>query len=294
MLKTFALVVAGLAVGFAAAAWLAPSTPATASGATNPSAASPATAGDAAASAARLAWLEDALAVETERRAELEQRVGELAASLDELHAAVPSARGGADNNARSGDELATGEVVGPRARFPRGDPATMAQDTQRRQVERLINAGFAPDRAEWIIRRTQELRMVEMQAQYEATREGRALDPALALGSDRTLRNELGDAEYERFLAAQNRPTSIEVLQVLASSPAERVGLKPGDEIVAYGGTRVFDASELNALTLQGKAGESVVVEIRRDGQPLQLVLPRGPLGITGGFRGPPMRLGR
>ena len=61
-----------------------------------------------------------------------------------------------------------------------------------------------------------------------------------------------------------------------------------PGDEIVAYGGKRVFDVGELNALTLEGTPGESVVLAVRRDGQNVQLVMPRGPIGITGGFRGP------
>jgi hypothetical protein len=294
MLKTLALVVAGLAAGFAIAVWLSPATPAASETVSSSAAPAPLVgSGDAAASTARLASLESALAAEIERRAELEQHVEELAAVLDELRAAAQSGRGGAEN-LPAGRELANGEVVGPRGRLPGGDPVARAQEMQRRQVEVLIQAGFAPDRAEWIIRRTQELRVEQMQAQYEAQREGRTVDPALALGGDGALRNELGDAEYERFLEAQNRPTSIDVLQVLASSSAERAGLKPGDAIVSYGGTRVFDASELNALTLQGNAGESVVVEIQRDGQRLQLVLPRGPLGITGGFRGPPIRLGR
>ena len=44
----------------------------------------------------------------------------------------------------------------------------------------------------------------------------------------------------------------------------------------------------ELNSLTLEGTPGESIAVEVRRDGQTVQLVIPRGPLGITGGgFRG-------
>lgn len=294
MLKTLAFVVAGLAAGFAIAVWLSPGAPVASEPlGSNATPAPLAGSGDAAASTARLTSLERALAAETERRAELEQHVEELAAALDELRAAAQSARGGAEN-LPAGRELANGELAGPRGRLPGGDPVARAQDAQRRQVEILIQAGFAPDRAEWIIRRTQELRVEQMQAQYEAQREGRPVDPALA--GDGALRNELGDAEYERFLEAQNRPTSIDVLQVLASSPAERAGLKPGDAIVSYGGTRVFDASELNALTLLGNAGESVVVDIRRDGQPLQLVLPRGPLGITGGFRGPPMpiRVGR
>jgi hypothetical protein len=60
------------------------------------------------------------------------------------------------------------------------------------------------------------------------------------------------------------------------------------GDEILAYAGKRIFDMRELNALTLEGTPGESVIVDVRRGGQSVQLVMPRGPLGITGGgFRG-------
>ena len=103
-------------------------------------------------------------------------------------------------------------------------------------------------------------------------------------------MRTELGEADYERYRAAMGQPTSVGVADVLASSPAERAGLMPGDEIVAYGGKRVFDVGELNALTLEGTAGESVVLDVRRDGQNVQLVMPRGPIGITGGFRGGPV----
>jgi S1-C subfamily serine protease len=121
--------------------------------------------------------------------------------------------------------------------------------------------------------------------------REGRTFNPATDLGAERTLRVELGDADYERYLQAMNRPTSVAVVDVLASSPGERAGLKPGDEVVSYGGERVFDARGLNALTLEGTAGESVVVEVRRDGQVISLVMPRGPIGISSGFRGQQLR---
>ena len=128
---------------------------------------------------------------------------------------------------------------------------------------------------------------MQTLQAQYAATREGRPLEPGAAPG-ERTLRAELGDADYARYLAATGRPTSVGVRDVLASSPAEVSGLAPGDEIVSYDGKRVFDMRELNALTLEGRAGESVVVEVRREGRTMQLVMPRGPIGILGGgFRG-------
>ena len=149
-----------------------------------------------------------------------------------------------------------------------------------------------------WINLRMQELRMEALQAQYDAAREGRPLDAARELAGERTLRTELGDADYENYLQALNRPTSVSVMDVLASSPGERSGLKSGDEVIAYDGKRVFDVRDLNALTLEGTAGESVVVEVRRDGQRIQLVMPRGPVGITSaaggimrGLRGPPGR---
>jgi S1-C subfamily serine protease len=164
-----------------------------------------------------------------------------------------------------------------------RGDPEARNAEAERRFVEQLLAQGFSPDRAEWIVRRTEELRMEALQAQYDAQRGGRPVEP-----SGSTLRAELGDADYERYLSAYGRPTTIPVRDVLASSPAERSGLKAGDEILAYNGERVFDMRELNELTLKGVPGESVVVDVRRDGQNVQLVMPRGPLGITGGgFRG-------
>ena len=126
---------------------------------------------------------------------------------------------------------------------------------------------------------------MEALQAQYDAQRGGRPVAPGAGVQS---LRAELGDADYEKYLQAYGRPTTIPVRDVLASSPAERSGLQPGDEIVAYAGKRVFDMRELNSMTLEGTPGESVIVEVRRDGQNVQLVIPRGPLGITGGgFRG-------
>ena len=126
---------------------------------------------------------------------------------------------------------------------------------------------------------------MQALQAQYDAQRGGRPVDPG---AGEQSLRTELGEADYERYLQAYGRPTAIPVRDVLASSPAERSGLQPGDEILAYAGKRVFDMRELNALTLEGTPGESVIVEVRREGQSVQLVMPRGPLGITGGgFRG-------
>ena len=281
LLKTLLLVVGGLAAGLAIAYWLPSSEPTPPLGAASPSTSVPrSVSSDVELRGARHTALEDALAAEVEQRVALEKRVADLAAELQSSGARSVAAESGT----HSPDP---GDNAQMRTRFREGEAPGGANE--RRIVEQLIAGGFAPDRAAWINRRSQELRMQSLQAQYEAMRQGRGFPAGNAQGNEAILRNELGDAEYERYLAAMGRPTTVGVRDdVLASSPAERSGLLPGDEIVAYDGKRVFDMRELNALTLEGTAGESVIVDVRRSDQNVQLLMPRGPIGIFGGgFRG-------
>jgi membrane-associated protease RseP (regulator of RpoE activity) len=286
MWKTVLLVLAGLGAGLAIAVWLQPSSTPFAEAEAAGGAISVGGAGvdDVDVSGARLAALEDAFAAEVEKRVALEAHVAELEAELDAL-GERPRPLPNASDAATDGPDPA---IVERRRAALR---ARLEDNDERTVVDRLVSAGFAPDRAEWINRRTQELRMQTLQAQYEARRDGR---PQPSITDEDALRTELGDADYERFLTAMGRSTTVNIDGVLAGSPAERSGLQPGDEIVAYNGTRVFDIAELNELTLGGATGESVVVEVRRNGQSLQLVMPRGPIGIWGGFRGPPVRVER
>jgi hypothetical protein len=284
MLKTIALVIAGLAAGFAVAYWTKESPTFADAPASNPGvdgSASRAAAGNV---PARIAELENALDAEIEQRAALEQRVVELGAALDEL-------RGGAGERGANGDRpverqvravIAVQEGTPPLRNGPPGMRGSRGAETLEQRVGRLVDAGFPPDRAAWIERRTSELAMQTIQAQYQQRR-GETVDPAL-FGGQQTLRQELGDADYERYLAALGRSTKVGVFNVIPSSPAEQAGLRAGDEILTYGGARVFDMRELNDLTVAGTPGEPVVLEVQRDGQNLQLVLPRGPIGIGGG----------
>jgi PDZ domain len=283
MLKTSLLVLGGLVAGLAIALWLQPSSQPAASIATRvgDSTSAVRSAPTDARADERLVALEDALDTEILQRAALEERVAELASQLEALGERPAFARelGGAGPGQEPPANMR--EIRAREQAERRG----VAQQADRRFVDQLVAEGFAPDRAEWLVRRTEELRMQALQAQYDAQRSGRPVDPAAGMQS---LRTELGDTDYERYLKADGRPTAVPVRDVLASSPAERSGLQPGDEIVAYAGKRVFDMRELNALTLEGTPGESVVVDVRRDGQNVQLVMPRGPIGIFGGgFRG-------
>ena len=154
-------------------------------------------------------------------------------------------------------------------------------------QIERLIEAGFLPSQASMIVRRESELQMESLRARYEAERNGDPVDYWRSRNSSSdALRQELGDADYERYLTANNRSTSITISSVIDSSPAQSAGLQPGDEIVRYDGERVFSMTDLTRQTMDGIAGQNVVVDIMRGGTSMQIVIPRGPVGITGGRR--------
>ena len=147
-----------------------------------------------------------------------------------------------------------------------------------------LAAGGLAPDRAEWIAKRSEALLMAQIEARHAAERAGEplSLEALERRGPQYKLREELGDWEYEQYLQALGRPTTVGIPSVLANSPAARAGLESGDQIVAYDGNRVFNVFEVTEATRQGTAGESVIVDIVRDGQPMQFVVPRGPLGVA------------
>jgi hypothetical protein len=157
------------------------------------------------------------------------------------------------------------------------------ASNTAQGRSDRLVEAGFAPDRAEWIVQRESELQMDSMQAVFEARQSGERLDRSDSrLDPDNALRAEIGDTEYEQYLEANGRSTSVAVGTVLESSPGQRAGLQTGDEIVGYGGQRVFSYGELSERTMSAQPGQSVVVDIIRDGSPMQVVVDAGPIGIS------------
>jgi len=164
------------------------------------------------------------------------------------------------------------------------GDSGSSRRDDYRRRnslegrIERLIEAGFLPSQAAIIARRESELQMESLRTRYEAERSGNMEEFwRNRTSSNTTLREELGDADFERYLIANNRSTSITVSSVIESSPAQSAGLQPGDEIVRYDGERVFSMSDLTHRTMDGAAGQNVIVDIMRNGNPMQIVMPRG-----------------
>ncbi len=276
MTRTLLIIAASLIVGFAVASFMtAPTerTQAPAGEAGLPAA----TAFDAQAPLeARILALEQAVSDERYARQVLEEELWFLSEELLQASTVAEPA---------AAPETST-EETGVDSRSSRRD-AYRRRNSIEGRIDRLVDAGFLPSQASAIIRRESELQMDAIQARYDAERSG---DPDeywrnQNSGTD-VLRQELGDADYERYLNATGRSTNVTVSSVIESSPAQSAGLMPGDEIVRYDGERVFSMTDLTQQTLNGEAGQSIVVDIMRGGQPMQIVLPRGPVGISGGRR--------
>jgi membrane-associated protease RseP (regulator of RpoE activity) len=218
----------------------------------------------------RIRALEAAVAQERNARMLLEEELQALYAALDELRPATATAAEAADDRNAS-------------ARLREARLQRNADDADSARA-RLVEAGFSDDRAAWIVRRESELQMETMQAMYEFRRTGKRPENFETIRDpDRALRAEIGDAEYERYLEASGRSTSVHVGSVIESSPGQRAGLLPGDEIVAYGGERVFNYNDLSMQTMAATPGQPVVVDVVRDGIPMQVVIEAGPIGISG-----------
>ncbi|GEM_PF-942923 len=163
--------------------------------------------------------------------------------------------------------------------------------DRQRMPVipdrELLVSAGVSPEAAGDILRRIsrQEFRMLElknlMQRGAPADRQQYAAELRELRQNKVTLRSELGDDAYDRYLFASGQANRVKVSSVMAGSPAEINGIHKGDVILYYGDRKILATSDLSKATLEGDIGSYINVEVLRDGARMSLLLPRGTLGV-------------
>jgi hypothetical protein len=229
----------------------------------------------------RIEALELAVSQERMARQLLQEEVLYLTDALDSLVDTTDNGSEGPSDETSERMQEAT--LDARRERFAR-------RNSPEGRIEQMIQAGIDPGLASWIIQREEELQMADLRARYEAGQSGDPLEfYRLQTAAGNTLRDELGDASYERYLVANGRPISVSVSSVIGSSPAQAAGVRPGDEITSYNGERVFSMTDINLASMDGTAGENVILDIVREGVPMQVVIPRGPLGISGGrSRGP------
>jgi hypothetical protein len=226
----------------------------------------------------RVLSLERELEEERDAREVLEEQ---LLAILEQLDGYGP----GAGPQSR---DLATGQSVSDeiqvRGRNRQRDAATRMRDFRDRRIAGLVENGYSEDEAKRLLKLESEAQFEMLQTIYEARRNGENLDLFTnSMSAQTSLRAEIGDTEYERFLVAQGSRTNVQIASVLDGAPGSKAGLQPGDEIISYNGERTFSMTDLRVLTMGGDAGESAIIEIDRDGVRMQLSIPRGPIGMNG-----------
>lgn len=226
----------------------------------------------------RLLRLEQIIGEEREARIALEDTLAMLFEEIERLEGA-----GGLAAAERLAEEQRQREARATERRSPR-DRADWLQNYQERRVGRMVEGGFSEDEARRILEQESEASYKALLAAWEAQRNGENIDPMGSMNNPQSiLRGEIGDDAYARYLEAQGQPTSITITQVLSGSPGSSVGLQAGDQLVSYDGERIFNVVDLRDQTLQGNPGETVVIEVDRDGTRMQLTIPRGPIGLTG-----------
>lgn len=220
----------------------------------------------------RLLSLEASLAIETDRVTELETVLGELLAE-DPQTVSTEAAESRFDQAPaeRARTRLNRGE---------RSDPGS----ARRRQLEA---AGIAPDVITRILERDDAMRLSALRADWERRRQNYLEGGSSTLGVSNVVREELGDEQYEQYLEATGRPSSVRVSDLFENSPAALAGMQAGDQIVRYNGERVYGISDLNLANVRGAPGDLVTIDVMRDGALVQLSIENGPLGITAGRSG-------
>ncbi len=216
----------------------------------------------------RLLALEEALAAEQNARQLLEEQLFDLIddAAAFSAEAAEPEKQAGVESQASRWEAMRS-----------RRNPS------REERAAHLVEAGFDEATADWILTRESEMQMEELRLRYEARRNANFVAYRQTDQLRTQLMEHLGGAGYERYLVANGRSLNVSVGSVLDSSPAQSAGLRPGDQITNYGGARVYNMYELTQEIMQGPPVDQVVVDFLRDGVPMQAVLPRGPVGITG-----------
>jgi serine protease Do len=100
-------------------------------------------------------------------------------------------------------------------------------------------------------------------------------IDQALNIASKLLNVQQLRKRWHGLVTEAENIPDGpIRVTKVERSSPAERIGIKPGDEIVRVGSQTVVRPLDVERLLLDRSVGEAVSFEVRRGGQMVSMDL--------------------
>ncbi len=173
---------------------------------------------------------------------------------------------------------------------LPSGQPNGQSGGQQTAQQDRqanLLDAGFELATVEEIQNIRNDLQLQRLELRDRATREGwlgtdRFRDEQRELRSGSQLRATLGDEDYDKFLLAEGTDNRVRIESVIANSAADFAGIAVGDIVIRYADERIFSFRDLQRATTEGERDQMVNIQVGRNGELLDFVIPRGPMGVT------------
>jgi len=173
-------------------------------------------------------------------------------------------------------------EVVELQAgQFLPGD--TLTEEDQEQQLSSVFEPATITEIE--LIRDQVQLQRLELRDQ--ATREGyintdRFRDEIRALNNSGRLRETLGDDDFDKLLLAEGRTNRVQIESVIENSAANLAGLEVGDTVISYADERIFNFRDLQGATTSGLRDEPVRIQVSRNDEIIDLVISRGPMGVT------------
>ncbi len=218
----------------------------------------------------RIAMLERDLDDEIAARIDLQQRLQEPPAAIN--------------SESFSRDETQLPQTISDSVSSDENTPAVEPESIE----ERLIAVGMPSDTVRAMKSSVDRKQWQMLQLRDRAIREGwndsddYRQQMAELSNPFQGLREEFGDEAYDQYLYASGTPNRVEVQEVYSGSAAADAGLQPGDIVLSYATNTIYSMSSLRESTLEGFSGETILLELERDGRIITTSVPRGPLGIT------------
>jgi hypothetical protein len=223
-------------------------------------------------SAQAMASMAGILDREVEERLRLEEEVTELKTRLASLEKRL------SDSLPAAATADARQQVTGARGGGTRGEISENS----------FLSAGFDQEQATYYQRLYDESVMAQLYLRDRARQEGwlggERYDQELAAlpANLSTLRRQMDEETYARYLYALGRPNQVRIQRVLTGSQAEAAGLRDGDVLVRVDGQRIYAAGEVRRVSREPGESATVALEVLRNGRRIQTYLPRGPFGIS------------
>ncbi len=145
-----------------------------------------------------------------------------------------------------------------------------------------LEQVGWSRDEVERVRQRWEEYQLAKLEVENQRARKvpgWKELGKRL-FQIEVQARNDLGDEGYEAMRFAAGQTNRVVLSELLEISPASDAGLMSGDEVISYGGQRVFSAGALKFHTQSGEPGAWTEVRVLRAGEERRFFVRRGPLG--------------